>query len=599
MKNNSSKISSLAISIVCATMLGACGESNIEKCTQAFNEGEYELAVEKCEKEDAVTEPDALYILGRIKKDDLGGLGRETDAGNEYLYRFILVPNLDLSIYPHAVDVMKELASDEEYFKNNKPKATQVLKLFEKVAKDPQHKSSANFRAIANAYINLLSDNPDYEKAWEYLDMASQMKDLDAMYYQAKIYMLDLVEKTPEKTKAFQNILEQRSRAGVSSVDELREYAKSVLEDSRSDAETIEYGKTILKELAVNDDPESALIIGSISLKNGDEKEAKKWLIKAHKAGSSLAALQLSDIYFDEGRNDDAIEILKELASKDNQAARFKLALVDLGHHRNDPPSEEEIARGISFIEGLASRDLAEVSEKNQDYQAIIAARRILASIYIYGGFGREKNIKKAEELLLSLIDKSAESEDELAHIYSMNDSELFDNAKALAMFEKSITHGMEENNLTVGSMYLHGIGTDKNYEKAMRIFTKAVDSGVVDAYNDLGNIYLNGLGVDKDPVKAEELYRKSASSGNHVALYNLAILKASQDNYVDAYAWGAAYASCGYTDGRMKLKYYLKMAGKKSRQEAIESSRKLIEEYGCKPKEEEKQKNARWWENP
>ena len=98
MKNNSSKISSLAISIVCATMLGACGESNIEKCTQAFNEGEYELAVEKCEKEDAVTEPDALYILGRIKKDDLGGLGRETDAGNEYLYRFIFVPNLDLSI---------------------------------------------------------------------------------------------------------------------------------------------------------------------------------------------------------------------------------------------------------------------------------------------------------------------------------------------------------------------------------------------------------------------------------------------------------------------------------------------------------------------
>ena len=143
--------------------------------------------------------------------------------------------------------------------------------------------------------------------------------------------------------------------------------------------------------------------------------------------------------------------------------------------------------------------------------------------------------------------------------------------------------------------MYLHGLGTSPNFEKAHRIFTHVADEGNIDAYNDLGNIYLNGLGVEKNLEKAEELYIKSAENGNHASLYNMSVLKASTGDYLSAYVWSSAYASCGYDNVVSKLRYYYGKVDKSQQKKAYELANETVAKYGCEPK-----KNAKkWWLNP
>ena len=235
------------------------------------------------------------------------------------------------------------------------------------------------------------------------------------------------------------------------------------------------------------------------------------------------------------------------------------------------------------------------VGRNSYEYEALVSGRRALASIYTYGAFDQPKDVKKAEALLLPLSDSDADSAGELGDIYAMDESELHDNSKALQMFEKSVTSGLAENNLIVGSMYLHGLGTSPNFEKAHRIFTHVADEGNIDAYNDLGNIYLNGLGVEKNLEKAEELYIKSAENGNHASLYNMSVLKASTGDYLSAYVWSSAYASCGYDNVVSKLRYYYGKVDKSQQKKAYELANETVAKYGCEPK-----KNAKkWWLNP
>ena len=68
---------------------------------------------------------------------------------------------------------------------------------------------------------------------------------------------------------------------------------------------------------------------------------------------------------------------------------------------------------------------------------------------------------------------------------------------------------------LNLGIVYLNGFGIEKDYSKAIQYFELSSNLGNSDSYLYLGNLYYNGEGVKKDYLKAKEFYELSSRLNN------------------------------------------------------------------------------------
>ncbi|RHZ87355.1 hypothetical protein Glove_37g96 [Diversispora epigaea] len=73
-----------------------------------------------------------------------------------------------------------------------------------------------------------------------------------------------------------------------------------------------------------------------------------------------------------------------------------------------------------------------------------------------------------------------------------------------------------------LASLYLDGLGVEKDRKKAFQIFSKVADEGSLIALNKLANCYELGFGVEKNERKAFELHLESAEKGDLVAQYDV-----------------------------------------------------------------------------
>jgi len=62
------------------------------------------------------------------------------------------------------------------------------------------------------------------------------------------------------------------------------------------------------------------------------------------------------------------------------------------------------------------------------------------------------------------------------------------------------------------------------DYDKAVEYFKNAAELGDSMAHHSLGCMYSHGIGVEKDDAKAIHHWEKAAIGGNHLARYNLYI---------------------------------------------------------------------------
>jgi hypothetical protein len=92
------------------------------------------------------------------------------------------------------------------------------------------------------------------------------------------------------------------------------------------------------------------------------------------------------------------------------------------------------------------------------------------------------------------------------------------DNATALAFFLKAAEAGNSTGQYNLGQMYLHGLGTAKNFSEAFKWFNKALDQGDTSALAPLGIMYLNGEGVAHNEKRALSMLKKSAALGDEQA---------------------------------------------------------------------------------
>ena len=189
------------------------------------------------------------------------------------------------------------------------------------------------------------------------------------------------------------------------------------------------------------------------------------------------------------------------------------------------------------------------------EYDKIPVSLKVnLGICYLYG-YGCDKNIRKAHELLTSVKDVDCQAKYLLSMLYIENKDynekaqtgidwlhELADRQgyaaaginlgilyftgewveadveKALYYLEKIKQINKSEPNYSIGCYYyaLMLFYKDKNCEQAVYYLKEAAERGMVDALRDLAVMYQFGLGVKKDIMHANELYAKAALGGDY-----------------------------------------------------------------------------------
>ena len=83
--------------------------------------------------------------------------------------------------------------------------------------------------------------------------------------------------------------------------------------------------------------------------------------------------------------------------------------------------------------------------------------------------------------------------------------------SKALSEFLPLAERGHSGAQYSMGIMYLHGRGVERDMKKALELFFKASEQEHPAAMNNLGRLYVDGTGVMKDYVAAVRWFRKAA----------------------------------------------------------------------------------------
>jgi TPR repeat protein len=83
-----------------------------------------------------------------------------------------------------------------------------------------------------------------------------------------------------------------------------------------------------------------------------------------------------------------------------------------------------------------------------------------------------------------------------------------------------------------LAGIYLSGVLGTPNFKKALDLLNQAAAASYVDSFVSLGYVYLNGLGVDKDSGKSLEYFKKAADAGSIEGKFRYAelVIKNSKD---------------------------------------------------------------------
>ncbi len=82
---------------------------------------------------------------------------------------------------------------------------------------------------------------------------------------------------------------------------------------------------------------------------------------------------------------------------------------------------------------------------------------------------------------------------------------------------------------LTLGTMYIRGHGTQKNYEKGIKYIQRAAKRRLGSAYYQLGHFYETGNVLEQDKAAAKHWYAKAAEQNIMDAQEKLAMLNGQQ----------------------------------------------------------------------
>lgn len=199
-----------------------------------------------------------------------------------------------------------------------------------------------------------------------------------------------------------------------------------------------------------------------------------------------------------------AIEELKKYV--DQNVAEAKMLLGNILCDVND---ENESIKGFQLL-----KEAEQFGDKTAYY--------LMAIAYLHG-IVVEKNDLETEKRLLEWYHES-ESEfvaSILGKLYALSD-EICDYQKAYEYSTLAAEADALDGYLTLGMLYQHGWGVDKNIELAIENYKMAAAQGDETAMNQIGFIYMNGEGIEENPKQAFYWFNESAQKGYVVGINNV-----------------------------------------------------------------------------
>lgn len=224
-----------------------------------------------------------------------------------------------------------------------------------------------------------------------------------------------------------------------------------------------------------------------------------------------------------------AYEIMLEEAERGNA-----YALHDMGKIYAQGifvESDQETA-GVWYHRSLTAMLAAEQEKENTYLEYRIG------KMYQYGQ-GTEENLSEAAEWFLLASQKEHKfALYSLGMLYLHGKGVKQDEAKAYRLFLRSYGKGNPYAAYELGKLYETGRGTERNQEKAdscyhaaflgfLNLEKKAKDDTL---WYRIGSMYLHGIGTDADEVQAEKYLTLAADYGNSHAAYQLAKLYIRQE---------------------------------------------------------------------
>ena len=180
-----------------------------------------------------------------------------------------------------------------------------------------------------------------------------------------------------------------------------------------------------------------------------------------------------------------------------------------LGNILCDVNDENESIKGFQLL-----KEAEQFGDKTAYY--------LMAIAYLHG-IVVEKNDLETEKRLLEWYHES-ESEfvaSILGKLYALSD-EICDYQKAYEYSTLAAEADALDGYLTLGMLYQHGWGVDKNIELAIENYKMAAAQGDETAMNQIGFIYMNGEGIEENPKQAFYWFNESAQKGYVVGINNV-----------------------------------------------------------------------------
>lgn len=299
-------------------------------------------------------------------------------------------------------------------------------------------------RDISRCELN--AAHGDYEIAYRYCKKASKIESPNSWYYLGKI--LEDGTAVPEEDFKFGGSvarIKAASRYFEKAAKKGHAVAAAKLGDDRANGTA-----------TVTRDPNAAIGWYEIAAKQGD-------VASTHK---------LADLLVEVGRNQDAINWLKEIGEEGDEKAASKLA-------------------EIYFSGTLAPADPTEAFKWcEKSARAGNPADEHLLSLMYRTGAGTERDLRKS-----------------------------------FAYERMAAAAGNTEAAYGAGYMYEHGLGTEVSYPNAAAMYRRAADQGHPEAAFKLGTFYEAGIGATSDYDEAAGWYERAVTKDHAGAEYALAIL--------------------------------------------------------------------------
>ena len=209
-----------------------------------------------------------------------------------------------------------------------------------------------------------------------------------------------------------------------------------------------------------------------------------------------------------------------------------------------DAPSQYQLAKKYAKGQGVP-RDLVAAAEllKKSAAQGYAPAQTDLGAAYANGA-GLPQDYAEAAKWYR----KAAEQGDTLAEytlgrIYLAGRGVPKDAGEGVKWLKKAAAADQPDAMLALGDIFLTGIEDVKiDFKQAFAWFEKAVERGRINGLNSLGFMYEHGSGVDRNLPRAVECYHEAAEKGDARGQMNLGRLyldgQGVERNLVDAYKW-------------------------------------------------------------